>query len=205
MSCSTSAEEIWTRRHFSRGSDKCETGGRTAITRECRKFTTLTLGGARQTGTGDQSEREINKIQIDNEERLSFLIPHSSPAPGLTLSLSRLFSFRGCEYVQIGHLKSVEGLNVICSLSSIDLVFALNLTPIKLPPAKRADDALGFLFAADTPPSHSLYPFHFLSAQHATRPVIRFCRLVLSASLSLSLSVTGPLLAAEAVIQSRSR
>ena len=55
--------------------------------------------------TGDQSEREINKIQIDNE-RLSFLIPHSSPAPGL--ALSRLFSFRGCEYVQIGHLKSVE-------------------------------------------------------------------------------------------------
>ena len=88
------SEEIWTRRHFSRGSDKCETGGRTrtAITRECRKFTTLTLGGARQTGTGDQSEREINKIQIDNEERLSFLIPHSypclaSPCPSLDFFL----------------------------------------------------------------------------------------------------------------------
>ena len=55
---------------------------------------------------GDQSEREINKIQIDNEERLSFLIPHSSP--GLAPSLSTFFSFRGSEYVQIGHLKSVE-------------------------------------------------------------------------------------------------
>ena len=38
--------------------------------------------------TGDQSEREINKIQIDNE-RLSFLIPHSSPglAPSLNFFL----------------------------------------------------------------------------------------------------------------------
>ena len=36
--------------------------------------------GRGETGTGDQSEREINKIQIDNEERLSFLIPHSYPA-----------------------------------------------------------------------------------------------------------------------------
>ena len=45
--------------------------------------------GRGETGTGDQSEREINKIQIDNEERHSFLIPHSSP--GLAPSLSTFF------------------------------------------------------------------------------------------------------------------
>ena len=145
--------------------------------------------GRGETGAGDQSEREINKIQIDNE-RLSFLIPHSSPAQPRPLST---FFFQGKRIrtdwpLEVSRRPECHLLAPVRpeSPSSIDLVFALNLTPIKLPPAKRADDALGFLFAADTPPSHSLYPFHFLSAQHATRPVIRFCRLVLSASLSLS-------------------
>ena len=47
------------------------------------------IGRGETDGDGDQSEREINKIQIDNEERLSFLIPHSSPglAPSLNFFL----------------------------------------------------------------------------------------------------------------------
>ena len=48
---------------------------RAAITQECRKFTTLTLGGTGAGGAGDQPEREINKIQIDSERRL---FPHST-------------------------------------------------------------------------------------------------------------------------------